>query len=240
MKNWIRHSLLISGCFLMCVSMIFGQSTPLKKSISTSEKVLIQKIFEEMSITDQLYRNKLAKGTLDETISAKIDSVYNNEGVQAGYIYEKSLNLSLPKAVKDSLWELQAALDLQNHLTLKGLWATYGYIPKEVIKEKQYIQFLILTHPPKDWDVPTYLQDYSELLIAEVKAGRMPAMSYASFYDNMKAKILREPQLYGTNQVFSSKTNTILPPVIQDLEKTNLARQEIGLPILKKGEYRLE
>lgn len=226
--------------FILPSGILLAQNTTDKKPIGESEKVLIQAIFEEISITDQLYREKLSKGTLDETIIARIDSVFENEGVQAGFIYEKSLNLSLPKAVEDSLWELQAALDLQNHLTLKGLWDVYGFVPKDIIKEKNYVQTLLLLHPPRDWDVPTYLKEYSKMLILEVRAGRMPAFAYASFYDNMKAKILREPQLYGTNQQFSTKKNTILPPIIEDLEKTNSAREQIGLPVLKEGEYRIE
>lgn len=239
MKNWTINLVLLMAFFTISLTLL-AQSATDKKSISESEKVLIQSIFEEISITDQLYRNKLSKGTLDEKIIAEIDSVFDNEGVQAGIVYENSLNLSLPQAVKDSLWELQAALDLQNHLTLKGLWEVYGFIPKNIIKEKNYVQTLLLLHPPRDWDVPIYLKEYSEMLIIEVRAGRMPAFAYASFYDNMKAKILRKPQLYGTNQQFSPKTNSILPPIIEDLEKTNLAREEIGLPALKDGEYRIE
>ena len=229
--------LLLSTFF---TTVIFGQTVSTKKAISESEKAFIQKTFEAISISDQLYRNKLAKNTLDETIIGQIDSVYETVGIKAGMVYEQSLNLSLPKPIEDSLWELQAALDFQNHLTLRGLWDLYGFISKEVIKEKQYVQLLLLMHPPKDWDVRTYLEEYSAILIEEVKADRMPAITYATFCDNMKAKILREPQLYGTNQQFDRKTNSILPPIIQDVEKSNLARQEIGLPILKEGEYRLE
>ena len=240
MKNWKMNLAFLMMFFIMSSTIILAPKTTYKKVISESEKVLIASIFEEISITDQLYREKLSKETLDEKIIAQIDSVFENEGVQAGFVYEKSLNLSLPQAVKDSLWELQAALDLQNHLTLKGLWDVYGFIPKDIIKEKNYVQTLLLLHPPRDWNVPTYLKEYSEMLIVEVRAGRMPAFAYASFYDNMKAKILREPQLYGTNQQFSPKKNIILPPIIEDLEKTNLAREDIGLPALKEGEYRIE
>jgi len=55
----------------------------------------------------------------------------------------------------------------------------------------------------------------------------------------MLAKILRRPQKYGTNKVFESKTRTVLPPFIEDLKKANAARREIGMPELKKSEYRL-
>lgn len=218
---------------------VFAQTPPAKKPISDSERILLQDMAAEMCRTDQLYRNVLAKGTTDETMLARIDSVYDKEGIEAGIKYERSLQLELPKAVQDSLWDLQHALDLSNHLKLRGLIEAYGWLPKEILGESQYIQTLILLHPPKDWDVPAYLKAYSTLLRKEVDCGRMPAMAYASFYDNMKAKILREAQLFGTNQQFDPKSGTILPPIIRDLEETNSARAEIGLPHLEEGEYRL-
>ena len=237
MKNVLSTVLFI---FLAFANNSFAQSSGQKKTISDSEKVMIQQTFEEISISDQLYRNPISKGTLDEKIIAQIDSVFDNEGIEAGLKYEKSLNLSLPKSVKDSLWNLQHAIDLRNHLTLRGLWETYGFISKDILEEKQYVQILLLVHPPKDWDIRTYHKEYSELLLTEVKAGRMPAKTYAMFYDNIKGKILKEPQLYGTNQRYSQDSGKILPPLIKDIKKTNEARSEIGLPPLGKGEYELK
>jgi len=66
----------------------------------------------------------------------------------------------------------------------------------------------------------------------------MPAKTYASFIDNMLGKILRKPQLYGTNGQFDPETNTVMPPMISDVEESNSARKLIGLPPLKEGEYR--
>jgi len=238
MKNLISN-FFIAGLILCLVPISLLAQDNNKKNVSTSEKAMIQRIFENISYTDQLYRGKLAKGTLDAETIAQIDSMFENEGIEAGIAYEKSLNLSLPKAIEDSLWTLQHALDLQNHLTIRGLWETYGYLPKETVQEKNYVQLLLLVHPPKDWDIPTYLERYSAFLLEEVKANRMPAKIYATFVDNIKGKILREPQLYGTNEQFDSKTKTILPPEIENLEKSNTAREAIGLPPLKEGEYRL-
>lgn len=239
MKNLTEKNLVCLICFLVFSFGLFAQSNTTKKEISDSERDMIQKTFQEISISDQVYRNRLAKGTLDEKIIAQIDSVFDNEGIEAGLVYEKNLSLSLPKEVKDSLWQLQAEIDFQNHLKLRGLFEMYGFIPKEIVKEKQYVQLLLLMHPPKDWDVRTYLEEYSEIFISEVNAGRMPAKTYATFYDNMKGKILKEPQLYGTNQVFDKETNKVLPPIIENLAKSNKARKDIGMPILKEGEYRL-
>lgn len=238
MKNLVFKTLLFF-CVLAFANNSSAQSTNQKKTINDSEKAMIQLTFNEISISDQLYRNPLAKGTLDKKIITQIDSVFDNEGIEAGLTYEKSLNLSLPKHIEDSLWNLQHAIDLRNHLTLRGLWETYGFISKEIVEKNQHVQILALMHPPKDWDIRTYHQEYSNLLLTEVKAGRMPAKTYAMFYDNIKGKILKEPQLYGTNQRFSMETNSILPPLIEDIDKTNEARKAIGLPTLNEGEYEL-
>lgn len=237
MRNLLIIVFLIS--FQFSAIKLIAQSSVPKKEISESEKSMIQEMFKQMSISDQLYRKKLSAGTLDEKILEQIDSVLNNVGMAEGLTYQKSLNLSLDETVNDSLWELQAALDFQNHLALRGLFETYGFISKEIVEEKQFVQILLLMHPPKDWDVPNYLENYSEILLKEVHSKRMPAKTYAMFVDNMKAKILREPQLYGTNQQFDPKTSTILPPIIENLNKSNKARIAIGLPILEAGEYRL-
>lgn len=220
------------------IPVLEGQSSE-KKTISDSEKLLISTILNDLAESDQLYRNKLAKGTLDDGIVAKIDSVFNNVGVREGLLYQQSLNLSLAKEVQDSLWSLQNRIDLQNHLALKGLWEVYGFIPKSVIEENNFVQILLLMHPPKDWDIPTYLAEYSSFLLDEVKAERMPAKTYAMFVDNIKGKILREPQIYGTNQQFDPVTKSILPPGIRNLTESNDARIAIGLPVLEEGQYRI-
>ncbi len=216
-----------------------AQEYQLKKDISPEEKLFLMEVIQEISEKDHLYRGKISNGTLDENIIAQMDSAYEAGGVEAYFKYKQSLNLSLDKTIKDSLWQLQHRIDYENHLCLRGIFDTYGFLPKEFLGKLDYVPILILMHPPKDWDIPQYLEDYSKLLKPEVIAGRMPAKTYATFVDNIKGKILRQPQLYGTNMQYDSKTQKVLPPIIADLQESNAARQEIGLPLLKSGEYRL-
>lgn len=218
---------------------VLGQTLHQETDLSSDEITYLQQIVEKMAINDQKYRKYIGHETLDDNIITKIDSVFENHGMQESISYEESLNLSLSKEVSDSLWRLQHQLDFENHLLLRGMLNAYGYLPKSILKDKHYIQVLLLLHPPKDWDVRLYQKTYSELFLREVKEGRMSAKSFANFYDNMQAKILREPQLYGTNQQFDPETNSILPPMIKSIEETNNARKEIGLPPLKEGEYRI-
>lgn len=215
----------------------WSQTAAPKQAINESETAYLLELAQEIAETDQKYRKYIAAETLDDEVLAKIDAVFDSLGIEGGLKYRMSLNLSLPKAVKDSLWALQHVLDFRNHITLRGIFKTYGYLPEAILGEYDYIQILLLMHPPKDWDLDEYLEEYTSILKEEVRVGRMPAKIFASFYDNVKGKMMRKPQLYGTNERFDIKTKTIQPPLIEDLEKSNKARAEIGLPPLKKGEY---
>lgn len=237
MKSF-QFSFLLLISSLSCFP-VFGQEYTLKQPVSADEVRYLQQVIQEISRTDQQYRKYLAANTLDDEILARMDSVYDVEGIEAYLSYEQSLNLSLDQAIEDSLWQLQHALDFQNHLTLRGIFLTYGFLPKDLLGEYHYVPLLVLVHPCKDWDVPQYLSEYTDIFIPEVKSGRMPAKTFATFYDNMKAKILREPQLYGTNEQWDPASQQVLPPIIQDLEATNEARVAIGLAPLADGEYRL-
>ena len=231
--------LILPLLFLFTTHFAIGQQTKLKKPVSTDEIRYLQTTIANIVETDQQYRNCLAKETLNPTVIAQIDSVFEMNGIEAGLKYEQSLHLSLDKEVVDSLWQLQHAIDLTNHLTLRGIFATYGFLSKDILGENDYVQLLLLVHPPKDWDVAEYLEEYSALFQIEIEAGRMPAKIFATFYDNIKGKILGELQLYGTNEIYDRATQKILPPIIADLKASNQARKKIGLPPLEQGEYRL-
>ena len=222
------------GCFYTS-----SYTQDFKKPVSDDEIQYLTQAFATMQEADQRYRSYLTYETLDDQLIAKIDSLMEADGIEAGFAYVHSLNLSLPEASKDSIHELQHQLDFQNHLMMRGIWEIYGYIPEELVSEHNYIQLLLLVHPQKNWDIPSYHTAYAELLLPEVKAGRMPAKTYALFYDNILGKILRKPQLYGTNEMYSREQGKVLPPLIGDLEEANQAREELGLPQLKEGEYRL-
>ncbi len=236
MKNVKLFSLFFFVSFTLSLT---AQEVKLKKEVTESEIAYIQGIFENISITDQQYRASLMYGTTDEEVLSTIDSMLNNVGMEEGLAYWKSLGLSLTQDLKDSLHFLQDQLDLRNHMVLRGIWDTYGFIPKSIVEEKNFVQHLLLLHPPGIWDVREFQQTYATMLIKEVEAGRMPAKSYASFYDNMLCKILREPQLYGTNEQFDPEKGVVLPPIINDLAEANEARAAIGMPLLEDGQYRL-
>ncbi|MEO1714743.1 MAG: hypothetical protein AAFU60_15540 [Bacteroidota bacterium] len=223
---------LLIACFLLS-SLYSAAQGQRDRPISEDEKAWLYEMFSQIEERDQRYRSNLQWETLDEEILTTLDSIFDHEGVPAGLTYHQSLNLELPKAVSDSLWNLQHRLDLENHLLLRGIWQQYGYVPESVSKDLDFVQMLTLMHPPKDWSVENYLEEYKALFLPEVKAGRMPPIRYATFVDNIRGKILGLPQLYGTNQIFDQETGTVKDPVLEDLEASNAARAAIGLPPLE-------
>lgn len=232
MKSILLPLIIVCGL----ASPLFAQEVPFKE-ISEKEAAMLVEIFNEIQVRDQKYRDYIASGTMDDRIIAQLDSVGDKHGVEAYFKYRKSLNLSFEKEVRDSLWVLQHQLDLANHLQYRGILRTYGFIPKEVLGEIHYMQILLLMHPPASWDIQEYLDSYVTLLLPEVEAGRMPAKVYAQFYDNINVKILKKMQLYGAIERFDRKSNSIQPPIIESLSKSNQARKAIGLAPLKEGEY---
>ncbi|MEO0896641.1 MAG: hypothetical protein AAFY71_09600 [Bacteroidota bacterium] len=237
----LYHNIISTLILMMCLSCssVFAQSYDLKRVVEADEAERLKMIVDEIAQKDQLYRSYLQRGTTDDAVLARIDSVYEEAGFEAMMAYERSLNLELDPSVRDSLWKLQQMEDLGNHMKLRGIFDAYGYLPEEMLGKNFTMQMVVLLHPPADWNIDQYLEEYSELLIKEVKAGRMPAKAYATFFDNIRIKILGEPQLYGTNQVYSRSQGKVLPPEIVDLEKSNAARMAIGLEPLTEGEYRL-
>jgi len=233
MKN-----LLIIILITFSIQMIHGQNV--RADLSLQEVELIQETFNSIIGSDRLYRLKLKAGTLDNIILAKLDSLYNGDDISALLKYQSSITDELTTTQRDSLNKLQRQLDFTNHMIMRGIWDRYGWISKDIIEENNGIQTLLLLHPPIAKDqIVAYTENYKIKLLPEVKAGRMPAKSYASFIDNMLCKILDKPQLYGTNGQFDRQTKTLLPPLISNLEESNKARKNLGLLLLKEGEYRI-
>lgn len=226
---------------MILFTMVPGSDPDTKAELDENSIDHIKAVFATIKESDQRYRTSLSNGTTDPVINAQIKATCDAGTAEECIKYTQSLNLKLEDSVRDSLVELQSTLDFQNHMTVRGIWERYGWIGEDVVEEYNYVQILLLLHPPYSLDyVPAYLEEYSTLLMKEVQAGRMPAKTYASFYDNIHAKILREPQLYGTNFKFDRETQKVLPPGIRDIVVTNAARLEIGMEPLAEGEYRIE
>ncbi len=140
----------------------------------------------------------------------------------------------LTKKQEDSLWDIQNGMDLKNTNRLYEITQEYGWL-NETQLDSVIDPMLFLFHTPKET-----IEKMQTLLFEEVQAKRMESNKFAMYVDNMRKKAYGKNQLYGTGDEFDPKTNSIVPPFIENIDSTNIERKKIGLPELKKGEYRTE
>ncbi len=216
--------------------------TPTKKSytLNDAQKVSLIQRLEVIAETDQLYRKMISIGTMDTAILAKDAYLRKKRDVRAYIAFTKTIKKTLTPNQIDSLTALQDEIDYQNYQSIKSIIKEYGYPSRERLGLEKELIYLVLLHPPAKIKPRDYLEEMVTLLTPEVKAQRMDALDLASFYDNIKIKVMGETQLYGTNRSFNTRTMTEGLPAIQDITVTNKARKAIGLVPLKEGEYQLQ
>ncbi|MFK7821833.1 MAG: hypothetical protein AB8G99_24250 [Planctomycetaceae bacterium] len=206
------------------------------KALSKTDQRIIRSRIDQILERDQQFRSYLSFGTTDD---AEIERL-NQLDTKAMLVEMASKKRQLSPEVQSLLQQLQLKNDKQNYADFYDIVREHGYPSPKRIGVKHDRLFVLLLHPPcPAEEIEDHIDHMSKLLLPEVQSGRMKGKMFATFVDNMRGKILRQPQLYGTNQQFDRKTGTILPPVIVDLDKTNIAREELGMPALKPGEYRL-
>ncbi|TCK69402.1 hypothetical protein DFQ05_0923 [Winogradskyella wandonensis] len=206
------------------------------KELTEENRLMLIDSLTKMVEYDQSFRRMIALGTKDSAILKK-DNEMREKPVEEYMAYRKTIISTISEAQKDSLWKLQHELDLKNHKAFVKLVEEYGYPSKQRLKIKTDIGFEILLHPPKEIKPKIYLKKMEKLLMPEVKSKRLEPILYAQLVDNIRQKVLKQPQLYGTNKSFNIKTMSEGLPIIEDIRETNKARKEIGLPELNAGEY---
>ena len=210
--------------------------TTIPNELSEPDRTLLQLRVQHILEKDQQFRSYLSYGTTSEEKIAEIKKLGLKEQLKA--MAESKSELS--EETKSLLQQLQKKNDLENYEAFYEIVKKYGYPSPERIGVKSDQLFVLLLHPPVDLDaIDKHVEFMSELLLPEVSAGRLKPQLYATFIDNMRGKIQRRPQLYGTNQQYDRASGKVLPPLIADIEKTNSARLKLGLPELKQGEFRL-
>ena len=225
-------------------SMLTGWQKPVDQEVvndipsqlTEQEKEQILIILDQIADRDQQFRHYLSFGTTDERKIEELKKLDVKEQLKA----MSKAKSELSPEVRQLLIDLQRRNDQKNHEALFRLVDRFGYPSAKRLGVESDRLFSVLLHPHVNSDeIPLHTKRVCEKLLPEVKAGRMPAKNYAVFVDNMRGKIQKQPQLYGTNQVFDRKSGKILPPLIEDIGTTNRARREIGLPELSEGEFRL-
>lgn len=241
MKTSFLYPLLLCLFFcLSCTTSTTSSDQTISYELSTDEQQKLTARVDELAELDQKYRRIISLGTMDEDLLKKDEELRKTASLEDYIAFSQSVEKTLDSQQIDSLWALQHKLDFQNYTDFKEIISEYGYLSKERLNVEGEKLFQILLHPPIEIEPTNYLKEMEELLIPEVKEKRMEANSYATFVDNMKAKILDESQLYGTNKSFDPATMSMGLPEIEDIETTNEAREEIGLSPLQEGEYKIK
>ncbi len=187
------------------------------------ERDSLKKEVATILTTDQRYRWMILFGEIDEKKVQAYRKLEQN--LQVERMMEVQHNhAGISTAAKDSLWTLQQQLDTMNLLKLAGIIAAHGF-PGDYIRTEDLS--IILMHSPR---LPV-INDVLSMLLEEVKLQHMPAMEYALLYD--KVQLARKlPQLYfAAGQAQNGMTSGLANPT--DLDATNRARKELGLPVLE-------
>ncbi|MFK7760055.1 MAG: DUF6624 domain-containing protein [Phycisphaerales bacterium] len=179
---------------------------------------------------DQRYRTAISWGTTDPDELARLQAL-DDDASMAEYVRRNKEGIELDPDVEQALWDKQIPLDRANTKELMRLIDAHGWPTEESAGEgfESPVPVLIhMTMEDMEWVLPK--------LRVEVLAGRMDPGPYAMIYDR-KQQHDGVPQLYGKSLAFDSKTRSILPAAIVDIDETNRARAEIGMePLL---EYRI-
>ena len=199
-----------------------------KSNLNQATKVaLIQELTNRMK-ADQLQRSYLSYGTFDTLLIDSVKSLPLEEMIQ----FQTAHNSDLSKAQEDSLWKIQLKMDLENTNRLYDIIKEFGWLSESDL-DSLVNPMIFLFHTPKET-----IGKMQEALLDEVKAKRMQPLSYATYVDNMRKKAFGKNQLYGTGEEYDIETQSILPPIIDNIDTTNMERMKIGLPKLKEGEFR--
>jgi hypothetical protein len=231
------YLLLIFGLVLSCNQKIASNKI-VYKNLTETQRVMLVDSLSKMVENDQKYRRMISLGITDSVILRK-DNEMRKKSVKEYMAYRKTIKSTITEAQKDSLWKLQYQLDFKNHNALVQIIKEYGYPSKEQLKTNTDIGYQILLHPPKEIEPKEYLNKMELILKPEIHSKRLEPFLYANFVDNILEKTLKQPQLYGTNTSFNVQTMSEGLPRIKNIEETNKARKQIGLPKLKKGEYEI-
>ncbi|MBO6512550.1 MAG: hypothetical protein JJ974_01120 [Phycisphaerales bacterium] len=180
--------------------------------------------------SDQRYRTAISWGTTDPEELARLEALDDDESM-AEYVRRNKEGIELDPEVEQSLWDKQIPIDKKNTRELMRLVDAHGWPTHETAGEGFASPIPVLIHmtmEDAEWVLPK--------LYTEVIEGRMDPGPYAMIYDR-KQQHDGKPQLYGKMQAFDSKTMSVLPPAIVDIDETNRARAKIGMEPLE--EYRI-
>lgn len=191
-----------------------------------SVRALLQVELREMLRADQFVRYQQPFGLFSPCRADSLKQALSGLSVEDRFAREAELKAEADARTSDAekavLLQMMIDTDARTLVRLRRILDAHGWpAPERTGSDVNPVVFLLHT-PPDSVDA------LRPQLLAEVRAGRMPARHFAAAVD--KSRIVRGlNQLYGSGQEFDPETQALVPPRVDDIEATNAARREIGL-----------
>lgn len=186
-----------------------------------------------MMEADQRVRYMDMAGTLSPCVADSIGRAVRGETVEESIALSEAVRAEAAArttpAEREAILRLMRHTDAVNLAQLRAIVAEHGW-PSSERTGSDVEPVVFLLHNPH------MMGEMREALLAEVRAGRLPARQYAMAEDKAR-RVRGEHQLYGTGGEYDPATGTIGPPTVESIEATNTARAVIGLEPL--AEYRI-
>jgi hypothetical protein len=199
-----------------------------KIELTQQIKLRLKNEVSNMLIRDQKYRWQIMYGELNEV---KLDSLKKLPDSIRFAIFGRinTKRYGLTKHQADSIWVLQSNIDSLNEIRLSQVIDSFGFPSK------------ILIGTDEAEELPLHFSNgfknkYYPVLVKQAKSKLISPDVVAQMYDRLMMET-GKVQVYGSSDDFNSETGESLPPLIEDIQKTNKLRIEIGMDTLKS--YRL-
>lgn len=226
------RALLVVLAALLTVPSAAAQSPP-PDVLPDSVRATLQIELREMALTDQRVRYMESYGTFSPCVADSLRLVMQDLPIDAYIEKNRALRAEAAErttpAEQTAMRRIAADTDAVIFRRLREIIVAYGW-PSEERVGIDVSPVVFLLHAAHEMDA------MRPLLLAEVRAGRMPARDFATAMDKAR-KVRGDLQLYGTGDEYDPETKTVQPPRIASIEATDAARREIGLSPLEA--YRL-
>lgn len=173
---------------------------------------------DEMGENDMLYRKMLVRTKEAEKSSKDVRELLENPKRYHRWRWSK---IGLTQGDLEKVYASMNALDSVNYRKLMALVEQHGYPDRRTLT-KRNANALMVMNLHYIW----HEKEYAPILKRAVLNGKWPALNYVRYYDRCR---LADGGyvLYATEYLAPWKC-------IEDLEKTNEAREEIGLPAVEQ------
>lgn len=196
-------------------------------NIDSATKVRLTEEILEMDKKDQQFRWQLLFGETDLAIVDSLSKLPTSEKVK--HIRKKgALGSKLTDSHYDDIQRTQDSIDQVNQGRILQIYQTYGWPGNKLVGKAAPFVTIMMLHFPDSLMVALYPK-----LKKEYKRGNVSGSAIAHMYDK-HLLLNKKPLLFGMFEHYDSASKKTLPPMVENIKKTNKARKKLGLPALEK------